>query len=561
MASRPPARPVVAQPYVSSFYNTADLSDGVKAVNLEYREQNLRDLGREDSLEDYAESEGHSSADTGNFTDIADLGISDVLDTDIEHPVIKKVFGDLVEDPLWPHLHDVQETVQLEPSDWDKLVELVHEHKDVYELFSFHYNHNSHILTMSTPTNVHEHVSNLFGDLLAVCYGGPCVLNMPGFKGVLTADTKRKFVGPLPTPDDPSRHVRKLVGPALLVPDGAVTLRFPVLLQDDNYDLRVEHGEHVVGVFEKGFNEAWDHLVFHFGQYSIPQTLNRNSNELPVFMLTVKVVEHPKYQSPHPSSKSTPEQKQALRNHWMPIDGRTLRKLEPTDPGNMLTGRVTIGGYTFCGELEAYIVIIGFFNEHRAALEQGYREQWTVDEWVKKGQGIKVRKKYEGDEAQKLKEFTDVWKSVFTKYRLRIWEKGGEAWRAYAKAQQAKGDNVYLHDGVRGAWKEYLLSAPFNKSKSEADELPLSDLITAITTGAIATATERFDTFKRQVCGFSPDLPAPDIVPDVSRANELEDDVLNVKRKYEEWMEEAEAELDVQEPDVKRPRQGDNKSD
>ncbi|KAH9915371.1 uncharacterized protein B0H18DRAFT_1124957 [Fomitopsis serialis] len=154
MASRPPARRVVSQPYISSFYDTADLADGVKSVNLEYREQNLRDLSREDSLEGivvslddlesdsgqthkYAESEGHSSADTGNLADLADTSISD-SNTDLEHSeaVIKKVFGGLVDDPLWPYLHDVQVTVQLESTDWDKLLELVQEHNNVYQLFS-----------------------------------------------------------------------------------------------------------------------------------------------------------------------------------------------------------------------------------------------------------------------------------------------------------------------------------------------------------------------------------------------------------------------------------------
>ncbi|KAH9915372.1 uncharacterized protein B0H18DRAFT_1124958 [Fomitopsis serialis] len=419
---------------------------------------------------------------------------------------------------------------------------------------------------MSTPTNIHERVSNLFGDLLAVRYGGPCVLSLPGFKGVLTADTKRKFVGPLPTPDDPSRHVRKLVGPALLIPDGAVTLTFPALLQGGNYNLRVNHGEHIVGVFEKGFNEAWDHLVFRFGQYSRLQTLNRNPDELPVFMLSVKVIEHPKYKSPHPSSKSTPEQKKALKDHWMPITDRTLTEREPKIPDEMLTGEVKIGDYTFCGELEAYIVIIGFFNQHRAALVEGYLKQWPVEKWVEEGYGIKVRRKYKGDEAQKLKDFTNIWKSVFTKYRIRIWEKGGEAWRAYVKAQLVKGVDVYSREGIRDAWKEYLMSAPFNKSESEADELPMSDLIDAIAAGAITTAMEHFETFKRQVCGSSPDPPALEIAQGVSVADELQDDVSSVKRKFQEWMEEALQEADVQEPDVdeepdvKRPRQVDEES-
>lgn len=109
-----------------------------------------------DICSEYAEPEGHSSADTGNFN-FADTSNSDVCDTDVEHldpeNLVKKVFGNLVDDPLWPYIHGVQlvsnhdpttydlsliawKNVLLQPPDWEKLVELVYEHKDVYQLFS-----------------------------------------------------------------------------------------------------------------------------------------------------------------------------------------------------------------------------------------------------------------------------------------------------------------------------------------------------------------------------------------------------------------------------------------
>lgn len=164
-----------------------------------------------------------------------------------------------------------------------------------------------------------------------------------------------------------------------------------------------------------------------------------------------------------------------------------------------------------------------------------------------------MRRTYGEAEAEEVKRFTNLWKSVFTKYQLRIWEKGGEAWQAYVKAQLAKDVNVYEREGVRDAWKEYIASAPFNKPESEAFELPLSDLIDAIAAGAITTATERLDSFKREFCGFSPDPPARAIDQGVSAEDELQDDVQNAKRKLEQWLEEAE-----EEQDVKRPRQADN---
>lgn len=67
MSSRPPSRPVVSQPHISAFYDTADLTDGVKSVDLEYREQNLRQLGHEDSLEGIVVSLDDLESDSGQI--------------------------------------------------------------------------------------------------------------------------------------------------------------------------------------------------------------------------------------------------------------------------------------------------------------------------------------------------------------------------------------------------------------------------------------------------------------------------------------------------------------
>lgn len=96
---------------------------------------------------------------------------------------------------------------------------------------SFRYNHKDHLLTMSSPSDVHEVVSNYLGTYVREC-GEPFVIAVGEFVGSLDTATKKMFVGPNPDPNDPSRHVQKLTAPALLVPDGSVMLRFPGFTAD-----------------------------------------------------------------------------------------------------------------------------------------------------------------------------------------------------------------------------------------------------------------------------------------------------------------------------------------
>lgn len=129
---------------------------------------------------------------------------------------------------------------------------------------------------MSTPTLLHEKVSNFMASIVTTRYGESYVLKVPGLQGVLSTETKREFVGPLPAPNDPSSHVRRQIGPALLVPDGAVILSFPDLLRCKNNILRSKYGEHVVGIFEKGFYEPWEHVLYRVrsGLAAVRMSLN-----------------------------------------------------------------------------------------------------------------------------------------------------------------------------------------------------------------------------------------------------------------------------------------------
>ncbi|KAH9911407.1 uncharacterized protein B0H18DRAFT_1128726 [Fomitopsis serialis] len=528
MASlRHPAR--VSQPYRLSFYNTPGLTDGAKSIDLDYRDShNLTPLGRDDSLEgivvavddiesdngqllhEYSDSEARSSSSNADTANATNTDQSDAYDTDNEHPetVLQKVFSDLLLDPDWPYILDVQRTIELEPSDWDQLVEdVLHRDDDLYRLFSFQYDCDRRVLIMSTPTLLHEKVSNFMASIVTTRYGESYVLKVPGLQGVLSAETKREFVGPLPAPNDPSSHVRRQIGPALLVPDGAVILSFPDLLRCKNNILRSKYGEHVVGIFEKGFYEPWEHVLYRFGQYSGPRTLNQDPKDLPVFMMTIKIIEHPKYHSPFPSNKPTPPQKKALRDRWSPIEDDTLCMHDPGDPKERLTGKVTIGEHTFCGELEAY---------------------------------LKLQKKYEGAEEQQLKEFTSLWQTVFSMYQSRLWEKGGNAWQAYDKAQKDAGVDVYKQEGVAVAWNDFMRRAPFRNpgaQKANVGEVPVDEFIKFIEAGAVSTAKQRFETFKRECCGYSPDPPAAEIDESVDLLDESDAHDQYLKRKLEQWEE------------------------
>ncbi|KAH9916066.1 uncharacterized protein B0H18DRAFT_958995 [Fomitopsis serialis] len=524
-ALRRPARAIDSQPYISSLYNAADLTDGAKSLELNYTEH-LAALGREDSLEgivvsvddiefdsgqthDYSDSEGpsgSSNGDTGQADNIDSCSTdpchhSDGFNTDNEHEhtLFQRVFSDLIDDPQWPRVQDAHIEVFLNSSDWEKLVQLVLDEQYFYQYFSFQYFHDEQILRMSSASPLHEAVSNFLGTYVSQ-RGSRIVIDLGDFVGSLQTDTKKMFVGPAPDPTDPSRHVQRLKAPALLVPDGSVVLRLPAF--NDCGELVKDLDERVVAVIEKGFTEPWDHLVYRFGQYSVPDTLNPDLNELPVFQLAVKVFERPEYHSPW--SKDIPDAElDAWRTQWVNVNKSSLRTLPPSDEDKTLTGRILVGDHTFCGELEAYLVLLDFSAENRGEFRNLYANQEQVAEWVRRGQAIAVQKTYRRVEAEQFQAFTIKWKTVFTRFQMRIWNQSVQAWEGFVDAQQRRGIEVYTDNRIQEAWASYL-DWPFVDLGSNVAQVPLQEIIDAIISGAQATARQCFDAFKRKHFGAVP---------------------------------------------------------
>lgn len=129
--------------------------------------------------------------------------------------------------------------------------------------------------------------------------------------------------------------------------------------------------------------------VIQFGQYNQPTTLNPDFDELPAFQLTIKVFERPAYSSPTSKGMSD-DQTNAWRTTWANETKASLRMLPPSAP-NRLTGRVTIGNHTFCGELEVYLVLLDTSAQNRADFQHLYMNQGDVAQWVAHGHAIVSR--------------------------------------------------------------------------------------------------------------------------------------------------------------------------
>lgn len=86
-------------------------------------------------------------------------------------------------------------------------------------------------------------------------------------------------------------------------------------------------------------------------------------------------------------------------------------------------------------------------------------------------------------------------------YQSRLWEKGGNAWQAYDKAQKDAGVDVYKQEGVAVAWNDFMRRAPFRNpgaQRANVGEVPVDEFIKFIEAGAVSTAKQRFETFKRE---------------------------------------------------------------
>ncbi|KAH9913047.1 uncharacterized protein B0H18DRAFT_960653 [Fomitopsis serialis] len=407
--------------------------------------------------------------------------------------LLRKVFGDALDERLGPELFDFERT-----------------------------------LSMNSPSGAHQHIVIEICDSQRPLFT-PCIFVIRNvYKITLGVE-----------------QMKELAGPILAARQTKSTMHIPDIVIKITY----MDGEYEVGVIEVAFSETWKHFIGRMLEYQRIATQDDDPFNWPVYIGGVKIFEHTKFKRP----KLTPGagyDKQRLQwknlpltaltelpeNEVVPEGGEVVEEdvNEEEDPAPsecdfILTRPIMANNHVWCGELSAWFALFDvsrfLTDDERKELNNGLNDGLSMEEWAKLGYVIvsshsmdrflstqwhpqPVQEKYDNYPKDRYDMFCGRWRRVFTRARFEVWRKGCEDWDSFKEDNDEA--NIYqTTEEVRRAYQFTNLGEELLRQLRQQDEedlpeefqLPFPALVEAIRHGAKCCARNRLQTFKRRLPG------------------------------------------------------------
>ncbi|TFY55876.1 hypothetical protein EVJ58_g7976 [Rhodofomes roseus] len=120
----------------------------------------------------------------------------------VPEPLLKRLFGHLLDDPRWPNICGVDKTVEASLNDWIALYLHIQSDPYPYKLFSFTYDPEKHTIHMSSASEIHQ-VYVQAADEIACETTQAGVVTMAQFEPMVMVNNAYALKGPTPDSDDP----------------------------------------------------------------------------------------------------------------------------------------------------------------------------------------------------------------------------------------------------------------------------------------------------------------------------------------------------------------------